>query len=177
MYKAVGIVDYEKDKYTGRVRPKLNPLNKSKFPLQRCKCCGFSTIKDEGSPNCPICGYEMEQVKICSPLGFCVDYGMEPKDFNGNYEWYSPNSDIKLDCEKYLVDCQKVANMTIRNNIMPSQGRVHLVNDNNGNLYRLGINSNGIYVSRDAYDEESANKIQLTYESKYAFMSSKLLVS
>ena len=173
VYKAVGIVDYEKDKYTGRVRPKLNPLNKSKFPLQRCKCCGFSTIKDEGSPNCPICGYEMEQVKICSPLGFCVDYGMEPKDFNGNYEWFSPNSDIKLDCEKYLVDCRKVANMTIRNNITPSQGRVHLVNDNNGNLYRLGINSNGIYVSRDAYDEESAKKIQLTYESKYAFMSSK----
>jgi hypothetical protein len=115
----------------------------------------------------------MKKIKICSPLGFCVDYNMPVEDFNGSYDWYSPNSDIKLDCEQSLQECPQVNNMTIRNNIVPSQGLVHLVNDNNGDFYKLGKNNDGIYVSRDAYPEDIRNTLNLSYESKYAFVSSK----
>lgn len=80
----------------------------------------------------------METVKICSPLGYCVDYDKPADDFNGSFDWYSPNSDIKLDCEEYLSVCPQVKNLTIRNNQIPSQGLVHLINDNNGELYKLG---------------------------------------
>ena len=76
---------------------------------------------------------------------------MQPEDFNGSYDWYSPNSDIKLDCEQDLQECPQIYNLIIRNNIIPTQGRVHLVNDNNGELYKLGKNGDGIYVSRDTY--------------------------
>ena len=118
------------------IRPKNNSLNVYRQPLNRCQICGYSSISPESTPNvCPVCGSEMQKIKICSPLGFCVDYNMPVEDFNGSYDWYSPNSDIKLDCEQSLQECPQVNNMTIRNNIVPSQGLVHLVNDNNGDFY------------------------------------------
>ena len=170
MFRAVGVADYEYNKATHIVQVKHNSLNKYRHPLHRCRNCGYSTISDEDG-NCPVCGNEMESVKICSPLGFCVDYSVKPDDFNGSFDWYSPNSDIKLDCEQSLSECPQVANMTIRNNTIPSQGLVHLVNDNNGDLYNLGRNQRGIYVSRDAYPEEIGRSMQLDFESKYAFYS------
>lgn len=174
VYKAVGIVDYEYNKNSHMVQTKYNALNPYKKPLYRCKTCGYSTINSEDdSTTCPVCGSEMEKVKICSPLGFCVDYNMPIEDFNGSYDWYSPNSDIKLDCESSLTACPQVSNMIIRNNIIPSQGLVHLVNDNNGDFYKLGKNQQGIYVSRDAYDEEYGRSLHLDYETRYAFVSSK----
>ena len=173
VYKAVGVVEYEYNK-SHIIRPKSNSLNVYRQPLNRCEICGYTSISPEGTPNtCPVCGNEMKKIKICSPLGFCVDYNMPVEDFNGSYDWYSPNSDIKLDCEQSLQECPQVNNMTIRNNIVPSQGLVHLVNDNNGDFYKLGKNNDGIYVSRDAYPEDIRNTLNLSYESKYAFVSSK----
>lgn len=173
VYRAVGIVDYEYNS-SHVIKPKYNSLNIYRYPLVRCMVCGYSSIiHDEESCNCPVCGKVMQKVKICSPLGFCVDYNMPVEDFNGGYDWYSPNSDIKLDCEDSLQECQPVDNMTIRNNIVPSQGLVHLVNDNNGELYKLGKNKDGIYVSRDAYPEEIRNTLHLSFETQYAFVSSK----
>lgn len=173
VYRAVGIVDYEYDK-SHVIHPKNNSLNRYKLPLNRCQYCGYSTISQTDEDNiCPVCSNTMQQAKICSPLGFCVDYGIQAEDFNGSFDWYSPNSDIKLDCEQSLTDCPQVRNMSVRNNIVPSQGLVHLVNDNNGDFYKLGKNQEGIYVSRDAYPEEIRNGLQLSYETKYAFVSSK----
>ena len=172
----IGDVFVRPDEYNTAhiVTPKFNSLNKYKQPLHRCKHCGYSTITStEDVKNCPVCGQEMEKVKICSPLGFCVDYSVEPEDFNGSFDWYSPNSDIKLDCEESLAPCPKVHNLIMRNNLIPSSGLVHLVNDNNGDYYRMGLNSEGIYISRDAYPEEIANNLKLEFESKYAFVSSK----
>ena len=173
VYKAVGVVEYE---YNGAhvVTPKFNSRNKYPMPLYRCKSCGFSTISSEDAlTSCPVCGEEIEAVKICSPLGFCVDYDKPAEDFNGSFDWYSPNSDIKLDCERYLSDCPQVRNLTLRNNQIPSQGLVHLINDNNGELYKLGKNADGIYISRNAYTEDEAQKLNLNFESDYAFVSSK----
>ena len=173
VYKAVGVVEYE---YNGAhvVTPKFNSRNKYPMPLYRCKNCGFSTISSEETlTSCPVCGEEIEAVKICSPLGFCVDYDKHAEDFNGSFDWYSPNSDIKLDCERYLSDCPQVRNLTLRNNQIPSQGLVHLINDNNGELYKLGKNADGIYISRNAYTEDEAKKLNLSFESDYAFVSSK----
>lgn len=173
VYKAVGVVDYEYSK-SHIIRPKSNSLNIYRKPLNRCQICGFTSINQDSDPNtCPVCGNEMQKIKICSPLGFCVDYNLPVEDFNGSYDWYSPNSDIKLDCEQSLQKCPQVNNMSIRNNIVPSQGLVHLVNDNNGDLYKLGKNNDGIYVSRDAYPEEIKSTLSLSYESQYAFVSSK----
>lgn len=174
VYKSIGVVEYEYNKLNHTVKPKHNSLNVYNQPLCRCHSCGYSTIIDiEPQRSCPVCGNEMEYVKICSPLGFFVDYEKKPDDFSGDYDWYSPNSDIRLDCEQYLRDCDTVANMTIRNNVSPSQGRVHLVNDNNGELYCLGKDDKGRFISRDVLDEGKKQSIRLQNETKYAFVASK----
>lgn len=174
VYKSIGVVEYEYNKLNHTIKPKHNSLNIYKQPLCRCHNCGYSTIVDNDSQeNCPVCGYEMEKVKICSPLGFFVDYEKTPEDFNGDFDWYSPNSDIRLDCEQYLNECPTVANMTIRNNIAPSQGRVHLVNDNKGELYRLGKDEKGRFVSRNTLDEGKQQTIRLQHEDSYAFVATK----
>lgn len=173
VYKAVGVVEYEYNN-AHIVTPKSNSRNKYPRPLCRCKNCGFSTISSEDKlTSCPVCGESLETIKICSPLGYCVDYDKPADDFNGSFDWYSPNSDIKLDCEEHLSVCPQVKNLTIRNNQIPSQGLVHLINDNNGELYKLGKNTEGLYISRNAYSEEEAKKLVLSYESNYAFVSSK----
>lgn len=173
VYLAVGVVDYKYDA-THAVVAKPNALNIYPKPLQRC-CCGYSTISSENTDSgiCPVCGEQMQEIEICSPLGFCVDYEREVEDFNGSYDWYSPNSDIKLDCENSLSDCPQVLNLKIRNNEIPSMGLVHLVNDNNGNLYKLGKSRGGIYKSKEAYPETERKGVQVYDEKKYAFVSSK----
>lgn len=174
VYKSIGVVEYEYNKLNHTVRPKYNSLNVYNQPLCRCHNCGYSTIVDtEPQDSCPVCGNEMEKVKICSPLGFFVNYEKKPDDFSGDFDWYSSNSDIRLDCEQNLCNCRTVANMTIRNNVSPSQGRVHLVNDNNGNLYRLGKDNKGRFVSRDVLEEGIKQSIRLQDETKYAFVASK----
>lgn len=175
VYLAVGIVDYKYDK-TNTVVPKPNALNIYPNPLQRCGYCGYSSISSDqtDSCTCPVCGEQMQEIEICSPLGFCVDYARPVEDFNGSYDWYSPNSDIKLDCENSLRYCPQVLNLKIRNNEIPSKGLVHFVNDNNGRLYKLGKSSGGIYKSRDAYPEIERKSIQVSDERQYAFVSSKM---
>ena len=67
-------------------------------------------------------------------------------------------------------------NLKIRNNIIPSQGLVHLVNDNNGVFYTIGKRREpqyrGIYVSKEAYPE-SERGFSVFEEEKYAFVASK----
>ncbi len=171
VYRAVGVADYEYNN-SHMVVNRFDQLNKYKKPLKRCNYCGYSSLSSE-EDSCPVCNHQMEEAKICSPLGFCVDYNKKPEDFNGSFDWYSPNSDIKLDCEDSLTQCPKVCNMLVRNNELPSQGLVHLVNDNNGDFYRLGLNDEGEYISKDAYSKEEADRMDLKYESKYAFVSTK----
>jgi Lhr-like helicase len=175
VYLAVGVVDYTYQR--GQIVPRKNALNPYLKPLHRCTKCGYSTISSaEGENRCPVCDEPMQEISICSPLGFCVDYRRPVEDFNGSYDWYSPNSDIKLDCEDSLSPCDSVQNMSIRNNIIPSMGLVHLVNDNNGDFYVLGKRPEneykGIYISKDAYPEEERN-FKLFDEKKYAFVASK----
>ncbi len=168
IYKSVGVVEYEYNKSHIPVAKKnsLNPYPQSLF---RCFSCGYSTISDKAIHNCPVCNNEMAKSLVCSPLGFCVDYNKTPEDFNGSYDWYSPNSDIKLDSESNLVERVPVGNMRIRNNKIPSQGIVHLINDNNGDLYLLGKDPSGAYLSRTALGRD----VSLLNENKYAFVSTK----
>ena len=175
VYLAVGVVDYTYQR--GQIVPRRNALNPYLKPLHRCVKCGYSSISYvEGVNLCPVCSEPMEEISICSPLGFCVDYRRPVEDFNGSYDWYSPNSDIKLDCEDSLTPCDPVQNMSIRNNLIPSMGLVHLVNDNNGNFYIMGKRPEneykGIYISKEAYPEEERN-FKLFDEKKFAFVASK----
>ena len=167
VYKSVGIVDYEYRQ--GQIVPKRNSLNPYKIPLRYCIHCGYSAITESDmGDKCPVCGKTMDKVKICSPLGFCVDYSTPPRDFNGSYDWYSPTSDIKLDAEENLNSCPDVCNLLLKNNVIPSQGLIHQINDNNGDFYNLGKGFDDIW-----YDADIMSYKQLSYKDKYAFVVTK----
>lgn len=173
VYMAVGVADYEYK--NGQIQLKNTSLGKVKEKLHRCKC-GYSTIsKTDGL--CPICGSELEEIKACSPLGFCVNYNKQPQDFNGVYDWHSPSSDISLDCSENLGTAPSILNLRIRTNIIPATGRVHIVNDNNSNLFHLGRKSeNGEWICKDTIADDAERKLieqTLMFKGKYAFVSSK----
>ena len=174
VYKAVGIADYEYDK-TKKVRIKNSSLGKIHNQLRKCKNCSFSTITQD-IDTCPICSNGLDKIDACSPLGFCVDYEKTPKDFNGVYDWHSPSSDIALDCSDRLESInEQIKNIHIRTNVIPSTGRVHQVNDNNGDLFSLGRRSeNKEWICRDTIsDDKERNELKLLFEKKHAFVSSK----
>ncbi|MBF0649270.1 MAG: DEAD/DEAH box helicase [Prevotella sp.] len=174
VYKAVGVVDYESDK-TGKVRVKNRSLSVIRNKLHKCNNCGFSSVTQD-LDICPICSNCLDKIDACSPLGFCIDYTEKPKDFNGVYDWHSPSSDIALDCSDKLEPIEHcIKNIHIRTNVVPSTGRVHQVNDNNGALFSLGRRGeNSEWICRNAIsDEKERNKLKLLYESNYAFVSSK----
>lgn len=174
VYKAVGVVDYEYDK-VGKVKVKNRSLSVIHNKLHKCKNCGFSSVT-QGIDICPVCSNSLDKIDACSPLGFCIDYTKSPKDFNGVYDWHSPSSDIALDCSSDLDDIEPcVKNIHIRTNVVPSTGRVHQVNDNNGELFSLGRRGeNSEWICRNAIsDDKERNELKLLYESSYAFVSSK----
>lgn len=174
VYKAVGVADYEFDK-TNKIRVKNRSLGIIHNKLHKCKNCGFSSITQD-IDICPICSNTLEIIDACSPLGFCVDYEKTPKDFNGVYDWHSPSSDIALDCSDRLDSIKpRTKNIHVRTNIKPSTGRVHQVNDNDGNLFTLGRRTESSeWVCRNTIsDDKERNELKLLFEKSYAFVSSK----
>ena len=174
VYRAVGIADYEDS--NRRIQLKNTSLGSIKEKLHRCKC-GYSTISETDGV-CPVCKSELEGVNACSPLGFCVNYDKQPQDFNGVYDWHSPSSDISLDCSENLGDAPSVLNLRIRTNIVPATGRVHIINDNNCDLFHLARREGyGEWICKDTFTDDIERKsIEQTLMSKggyYAFVSSK----
>ena len=157
------------------MRLKNSSLGKIKNKLRKCKGCNFSTITQD-IDICPVCSNKLDRIEACSPLGFCVDYEKNPRDFNGVYDWHSPVSDIALDCSDRLESIkEQIKNIHIRTNVIPSTGRVHLVNDNNGYLFTLGRKEDGSeWFCRDTIsDDKERKKLSLLFEKKYAFVSTK----
>lgn len=178
VYRAVGVADYGRK---ANVFLKADSLNILRKPLFRCQSCAYSTLElDSDTANCPVCGNPMERIEVCSPLGYCVDYDEPVHDFNGSYDWYSPNSEIRLDCEASLEECNPVGNLYLRNNVIPTQGLVHLVNDNNGKLYHMGQYAHSktskmsdTWVARSAYPQTRQSALTLFNEKDLAFVVSK----
>ena len=166
VYRAVGIVDYVYQ--NGKVVPSPYALNPFVNPLKYCDYCGYSTLSPSDGEICPVCSKHMNKIKVSSPLGYCVDYEEGSKDFNGSFDWFSPVSDIKLDCEDMLQSCPPVKNLLLKNNVIPSQGRIHQINDNNGKFYSLAKGLNSIW-----YDTNVTPYKAIGESERYVFAVSK----
>jgi Lhr-like helicase len=168
IYRSIGIVDYERNK--GKIVEKRDAHKPHKYPIRRCQNCGFIKVNDADNTNvCPKCHTPTEKVAACSPMGFCVDYAETCKDFNGMYDWYSPNSEMVLNNENDLSERKPFDNLYVRNNIVPTQGLIHQINDNNGETFKL-LRSGNIWKCTNVFN----NKTGTSEGKEYAFVSSKV---
>ena len=167
--KPVGLVHYEPE--NGRIK-EVDGRGVLDEGINRCKGCGTIFLKP-GNSECPICKGILDNVPACSPLGFCIEYGLAPLDFDGGFEWSPKAGEVALDPDSKLINEVNVNNITIRSNQVPSDGIVHQINDNDGELFLLGKirqqNSNRWVVG-----EFLSNKKQpLDKEKGYVFISSR----
>jgi len=150
LLKAVGFVYYEKNYGEINEKDGLNELQKK---AQICKICGFTTLSED-IKICPYCdSTEIESVNVCSPLGFCTDYDADVKDFNGRFDFQPFYTSMSLDAASVLSPIkQEVGNLSISSNILPQNGIVHQINNNEGKLFHIGrLKNTNRYVSPSAY--------------------------
>ena len=170
---SVGFVTYEK--IFGKVEEKsgLNELDKK---VQICKDCHFTTLSDTPYQDCPHCNgiQSIEEVRACSPLGFCVDYEAEIKDFNGRFDFMPFSTSVSLDAESRLDYSFSIQNLQIHTNILPKNGIVHQINNNDGNLFKVGnLQGTKQFVARSAFDTKKQLSLKIYNEKNYALIASK----
>lgn len=119
---------------------------------------------------CPICNAPLQPIKACSPLGFCLDYEASPKDFDGSFEWSPKSGMVNLDPASDLVHKKNLFNLCLNSNKLPLNGIVHQINDNQGELFRLGQIRNS---NRWVVGEALGRKVNLLNEDNYALVSSR----
>lgn len=169
---SVGFVTYEK--YFGEVKERSG-LNQLEKDVQVCEMCGFTTVTDKQYLDCPHCKeHSIKKVRACSPLGFCVDYEADIKDFNGRFDFMPFSTSVSLDAESRLGDPIPINNVQIRSNVLPQNGIVHQINNNEGKLFKIGnLKGTKQYVDRSAFELQKQNSIQLINEKYYALIASK----
>jgi DEAD/DEAH box helicase domain-containing protein len=168
--KSVGVVHY--NIRIGGIE-EIDGRGVVKNGIYRCNKCETVFLKTENKYLCSICNGQLDNIQACSPLGFCVDYDIEPEDFDDGFEWSSRAGEVTLDPNSQLLNEVPIKNITIKSNQVPSEGIVHKINDNGGVFFCLG-KLPGRYTNRWVVRNLLNNKnTNLSNENNYAFISSK----
>jgi DEAD/DEAH box helicase domain-containing protein len=169
VFTSVGFVNYQTS--YGKIEEK-DGRNEAR-DVQSCNNCSYTT-SSENLNVCPICGSHMISIPTCSPLGFCVDYDAEIKDFNGRFEFIPYSSTVSLDAESKLEHSQIVNNTIVHTNVSPKSGIVHQINNNSGNLFKIGrLAETNRYVMRSAFEISKQVHLRILGEKDYALVASK----
>jgi hypothetical protein len=140
--------------------------------LQKCMNTNCRTIYSNvvDGQSCRICGFPLQTIKACSPLGFCLDFDTRPRDFDGTFEWSPRTGLVSLDPDSNLLHEVTIHNLKLKSNKVPLDGIVHQINDNQGNLFRLGQIR---YTNRWIVGSLLSRRINLLQEDDYALVSSR----
>lgn len=170
--KAVGFIDYEFSHGKFKVVDGLNILKGKKLYL--CESCNVSVIdEDKEQFRCPSCGNVLMGHDVCSPKGYCVDFTVAPKDFNGRFEWVPMNSVAYLDFNRTDIAMKELdsSNLSYGINVLPEKGVINTINTNNGKGFTLK------YSDENGWVDESlvSKRVVFNGESKtVALMSPKV---
>lgn len=169
---SVGFVSYKYE--NGSVKEKEG-LNELPSQVLVCETCGFTTLNNDIKSKCPECENEtIKKVNACSPLGYCIDFDNGTKDFNGNFDYNSVSTSLSLDASSELKKELGIRNLIIKTNVSPHEGLVHLINDNNGNLFNIGkLNNTKQYVMKSAFESKRQSNLKLYNSKDYVLISSK----
>nr|WP_315240192.1 DEAD/DEAH box helicase [uncultured Flavobacterium sp.] len=166
--KSIGVIDYG---FKSGVFSELDGRGLKPDPVFRCSNC--KTVYSEPTENmlCGLCDTEIMVFNTITPLGFCVDYELQSRDFDGRFEFNARAGEVSLDPNSKLENKTHLGNILISSNQIPDDGIVHQVNDNNGNFFFLGKIPN---TNRWVVKEYLSNyNIKLQNEDNYALLASK----
>lgn len=170
--KAVGVVSYREE--GGKSWPvEEDGRNEVEHGIKRCDRCGTVYYNTAEAKSCGICKSQLTAFHACSPKGFCVEYG-EKRDFDGNFAWRAQSGgEIILDVESQLSPGKAVANLEVRSNKVPRDGIIRQINDNGGDLFKLGRTKThpNRWVMKSAL--KYGAKTELFDEKDYAFVATK----
>lgn len=169
--KSVGFVTYKTIK--GPKPIEFEGLNQLSQDLLVCNDCSNTSISGELKCECSK-GGNAKSYKVCSPLGFCVDYEATPKDFNGIFDWNPITTSVSIDSSSKLDYSVQVKNLNISTNTAPRTGTVHLINTNEGNLFKVGrlINTKR-YCVKDTFEPDRQKSVRFFDEKDMALIASK----
>ena len=169
VYKAAGFVHY---RYQKGVVVEMNPLNEIKGGYALCSNCGCLDVGEEIPSHCSVCGTAQSVLSACSPLGFCVDDKVDPKDFEGQFEWVPQAGEVRLNYnQSELRLAPPVENVVIHSNIIPSEAEVFIINDNGGKQFEVAKvrGDSAKYLVSDALER----KAELDPSQKYSLIAKK----
>jgi len=136
--KSVGFIAFERKREAIIEKDGLNIL--PNFKIATCTECGYVTVNELDSDICPICNHKLQiHDNVSSPLGYCVEFGIHPRDFNGSFEWQQHGSYVALDVNKSEIQLRSVqnTNLIVGFNKTPDKGVIHSINTNNGKLFTV----------------------------------------
>lgn len=147
IHTAIGVVDYQLR--GGRAIELPDPLGPA-IPTGICRRC--QSIDDSPTPalTCPLCGplagAEYQVVDLSEPRGFRTYYNTE-RDYDGTFEWMPRATRPKLGFAGPAL-------APYRNFEIHSGGQtVHVINDNNGQLFEFEQMWGETWATRQALDK------------------------
>lgn len=147
IHTAIGVVDYQLR--GGRATEMPNPLGPA-IPTGICRRC--QSIDDSPMPSatCPLCGplagAQYQVVDLSEPRGFRTYYNTE-RDYDGTFEWMPRATRPKLGFSGPALSPHR--NFAIHSGTQT----VHVINDNNGELFEFEHMWRETWATRQALDK------------------------
>ncbi len=178
IYKSVGFFDIVMEKGVYKSKDGLNLYeNEMLYCCDDCNVSLFETVSDEKKEvKCPTCGHVLSPRHVASPLGYCVDFKAEPRDFNGRFEWLPMKSSVTLDVGKSEIKLHELSqsNISFGVNRKPASGVVNTINTNKNKGFSIVNTRDNGWVSSE-YTAEHGCQLKAFGEPKnVSLMSSKV---
>jgi len=167
--KSIGVVDY-KNKNGHVVTEDGRGLSES--DIYTCTTCKTIYTKLPDNFKCTQCIQgSVTKINAITPKGYLVEYDSNIKDFDGRFEFNARAGEVTLDPNSDLKKKVNLKNILISSNVIPDEGIVHQINDNNGDFFFMGnIKNSNEWVVKELLEDR--NKI-VENEQNYALLASK----
>ena len=167
--KSIGVVDYK------NISSKIvscDGRGLSESNIYSCTSCKTIYTSLPNDSKCAQCNEGLiKKINAITPKGYLVEYDGNTKDFDGRFEFNARAGEVTLDPNSDLKKKVHLKNIIISSNVIPDEGIVHQINDNNGDLFCLGkVRNTNNWVVKDLLDNR--NTI-VENEQYYALLASK----
>lgn len=162
VYKSVGFIDYAVEQGEYIIKDGLNRYEESLFCCDECNVSLFEKTLKQEFHKCPTCGNSLKPRDVASPRGYCVDFSVSPRDFNGRFEWLPMQSEVSLDVKKTDIKFCKIngTNISFGVNKKSDSGVVNTINTNKNKGFFVTNTTNNGWVLSDYLEQRHNHEIE-----------------